>query len=289
MIKFYFKETFKAIKSSKISFFVTFGIVFIAICFLFTSLILVSMSNQIDTKLKSNLAVNLFIKENVKNKEIESLAKTIRKLSFVNTAKIISKDEAKKKFINETGEDFTSILEINPLPISINIKFNPTEVNENFLKREVKKFSKISIVEDVVFENSSTFLILNYLNSSKKIIYTISFLLALLSLYLIYTTNIIIMNSRVETFETMKLVGANLKTLKIPIYFYGLLLGILSAIFASGVFYVITIFIKRIYPSMDFKSAYIAINVLILMIGIFLGLTGSFFSAKKINLKINKF
>lgn len=46
----------------------------------------------------------------------------------------ISKDSAKQKFIRETGEDFSKVLDINPLPDCYNVTLDANRVEANEYK-----------------------------------------------------------------------------------------------------------------------------------------------------------
>jgi cell division transport system permease protein len=58
----------------------------------------------------------------------------------------------------------------------------------------------------------------------------------MVAVYLVYATVRMIIHSRMNEFETMKLVGAKLSTIKIPVVLNGLIAGLISGLLAFLLF-----------------------------------------------------
>ncbi len=67
------------------------------------------------------VVVSAYVKENVSQLELDSLIRNIKLMKEVHGVKFISKDDAKQEFIKNGNADFTSVLDSNPLPASIEI------------------------------------------------------------------------------------------------------------------------------------------------------------------------
>lgn len=289
MILFYFKETFNSIRRAKFSSFISFTFTLIAIIFVSISVVFVGLSEKLDTKLKNNIGVSVYLVDKLSSQNVNDIKIQIEKEVFVRSVKLISKDEAKRNFIEETGNDFSHILDVNPLPVSLNVKFYANNLNEINLRNFITKVNMITGVEDVVYENSSTFQILNFINKSKYAVYIVSVILFILAIYLIYSMSILIIKNKLNQYETMKLVGTKLSAIKLPIYMSGIIIGVLASICSTFVFTAIIYIVKKLYPAVQFGNITDLIIYFELFLGVYFGIMGPFFSTKKISLKINKF
>ena len=125
------------------------------------------------------------------------------------------------------------------------------------------------------------------LNNVKQYIFVITAALFLISLYIVYSTMQLIINSKYDELDTMKLVGAKISTIKLPIILNGVFIGIFAGLISLGVFYFLffyfDVFISSFGVKSFFKPYYIAV---VIGIGPLLSLLVSFISLRKVSLKI---
>ena len=114
------------------------------------------------------------------------------------------------------------------------------------------QFKKIRGVDDVVYDYKTVIRILNLLKSFRSVIYILSFTLILLSIYLVYSNNKIQMFGNRNLYFTMKLVGAQIKTMKIPIILNGLLIGMISSLFTLLFYNVSLILLTKVFNNIKF-------------------------------------
>jgi cell division protein FtsX len=86
----------------------------------------------------------------------------------------------------------------------------------------------------------------------------------------------------------MKLVGAKLLTLKLPILMYGILIGLISGLISLCVNAAIIYLINKILMNSYFPIAVNVIYFSSIGLGIVLGFLGSYLSAKKITLFVGE-
>ncbi len=286
MFLFLLSESFNSLFRAKFATLITIVTTSIAIFFVSLSIFLVLLSHQLDTKVKNQIQVNVFLADTLSKAQIKDLRNNIMSDSLVKSIRIISKEEAKQIFISRTGKDFSSILSVNPLPVSFVLKLKPKNLTSRKIEKLTEKIKKTNGVDDVVYDYRWTIKLLYYIKSFRLFIYIGSLILVLISLYLVYSTNRLALNSKLELYETMKLVGTKLSTIKLPLLFNGIIIGIISAIITAGVFMIIIDFLKDIYSKLNVLNNKLDMLVIILAIGILLGLLGSYFSTRKISLKI---
>jgi cell division transport system permease protein len=236
MIFFYIAEALRSIKSAKSSFILTTISLTISALLILFSYIALQLSNYYSSSLKSSIKINVFIKESFTQNEQEIMMGELLNKIYSDSVEFISKDIAAEQFIKETGEDFRKILDYNPLPASFVVKISETYANSDSLNFIIKDLSSLESVDEVVFKEGFIYKLLNYIDTVKVYLFLLTFLVSIVALYLVYATIRLIVNSRMVDFETMKLVGAKLSTIKIPVIFNGLLAGIISGVFSYMIF-----------------------------------------------------
>ncbi len=287
MIIFWIKEAFKLIGRAKSSFVLSLISTSISVLLITASLISIQLSNQFQNKLKQNISINIFLKDSLSDSAINRLQTKLKSTSYINTLKYIDKKEAAATFIKETGEDFRKILDYNPLPASFLITLKEGYVDKDSLNNITSSLSNLKGVDDVVFQQAFVYKLLSFLNRIKKYIFIITAVLFFISLYIVYSTVKLITKSKYEEMETMKLVGAKLSTIKMPIVLNSIFIGIFAGIISLIVFFLIfnyfgnIIDVRKIIDSKN--AAYLAV---LFATGPVIGIIVSLFSLRKINLKI---
>jgi cell division transport system permease protein len=287
MFLFWLKEAFKLIGRSKFSFLLSFVSITLSIILITLSFFIIKFSNHFESQLKSNIVISVFIKESVDSTAIPGIKDELSKIKSIRTSDYIDKEKAAELFIKETGDDFRKILDYNPLPASFNLKLKTEYAEKDSIKKVVKYLSKLDWVDEVVFRQDFYQKILTYIDQAKVYIFILTGLIFLVSLYLVYSTVRLIVNSKYSELETMKFVGAKLSTIKMPIILNSIITGLLAGILSLGISWVVYIYIKPYFISID----QIIINklefiLLLLFLGPLIGLLVTYLSLRKISLKI---
>lgn len=283
MILFYLKESARIFRKSSFATIVTITITTIAVSLMTISLFLVFSTKTLSDKIKRSIEVNVYLEDSISQADIQTIENSIKQISAVQSVQFISKDDAVKKFLEETGEDFRKVIDQNPLPNSLVVKFQPQSLDEINIEQFTDQFKKINGVSDVVYDYKTVLRILNFLKSFKYVIYMLSVILILLSIYLVYSNNKIQMYGNRDLYLTMKLVGAVEKTMKIPIIINGLFIGIIASVFTLLIFHGVLILLTKIYYNIKFIMYLEFIDILIPVIGVLLGFIGSFISSFKLS------
>jgi cell division transport system permease protein len=287
MIKFYFSEAFKSLKYGKMTTVLSFFTLSLAIFSMTITFYLWFFSNTLENELKNKFSVSVFLADSINGYHKQNIKNQILEYKFVRSIEYISKETARRIFVNETGNDFEAILKYNPLPASFRIR-----INKNLMPTELKKFEsellKIFGVEEVVIDYSLFYSIVNLLFSVKIFIYSIGFIFSVISFYLVYSNSKYYLLSRKKEIDIMKLVGAKISTIRLPLIIRGLILGVLSSMLVILIFNLIIITLHKIYPQIKLVATFYLFNFVPLIFGILLGFSGSGFLAKEINLIITK-
>jgi len=287
MIIFYFKEAFKSIFHAKASFILTLITLSIAVILIAASVGAIRLSEIFENKLKNNVKVILFLQDSIKQNSVSICEEELKSLKFINEVTYISKDKAAESFIRETGEDFREILDYNPLPASFIIQLNAEFVTEDSVESIVIDLQKYAWVDEVVSGNRFIYRVLKYVDDSKQYLFIITVIILLISIYLVYSTTRLITESRMKELETMKLVGAKLLTIKIPIVINNLAAGIIAGIVGVLIFELVNSEIGDYQFLVNFvKDKKIFYYILLLIISPALSLLVTLFALRKLTLKI---
>ena len=287
MVLFWLKESYKSIGRAKSSFILTLISLTLAVLLIEASIITLQLSSLFQKNLKNNININVFIKDPFDVKDVPKFESDLKSSKYVTSVNFVSKDEAAKTFIRETGQDFRDILDYNPLPASFVVKLNADVVTKDSLNSAVNSLSKFNWVDEVVFKNSFVYQVLSYLDTGKKYLFIITGILILIAVYLVYSTIRLITVARMRELETMKLVGAKLSMIKLPIIFNGILAGIIASLIAVILYYIVFMQIRQYYTIEKFilENMYFYI-ITILGIGPVLSSLVTLFSLRKLTLKI---
>lgn len=287
MILFYVSETLRIFKRSPFATLVTISITTIAVFITTVSIFMLFISNQLSEKVIKNIEVRAYLNTSVDSVSVGKIKTQIQNHPFVSSVVFVSKDKAAEEFRSETGEDFRSVLDANPLPNSFIVKFIPEKVNQKNFNNYVKEISSIKGVDEVIYDYNVVIKILNLLNTSKTVIYIFSFLLVVLSIYLVYVHNKMQFENNSKLYQTMKLVGSKISSIKIPLFLNGTLIGSISGIICIIINYIIFLLLTAIINNLKFSFVIRGQQFFLpLIIGLLLGLLGSIIYSFKISLKV---
>ena len=188
MILFWFKEAFKLIARSKFSFLLALTSITLSVILITISVFIIRFSNHFEDQLKSNIVISVFIKESIKDNEIENIKTELSQLNYLSSSEFITKDKAAEIFIKETGEDFRKILDYNPLPASFNLKLKSEYANRDSIKKITGNLAELKWSDEVIYRQDFYQKILMYIDQVKIYVFGLTGLIFLVSLYLVYST-----------------------------------------------------------------------------------------------------
>lgn len=287
MVIFWIKEAFKLIARAKFSFLLTLISITLSVILITISVFIILVSDNLEKQIKGNITVSVFIRESLNEKKIDLIAENLKSEKFINNVEYISKEKAADMFIKETGEDFRKILDYNPLPASFSIKLKDGYTNSDSIKKIINDLSSREWTSEVVFRQDFIQKLLGYIDQAKLYVFIITGLIFLVSLYLVYSTVKLILSSKYSEMESMKLVGAKLSTIKMPIILNSAITGFTSSLLALGIIWVAYHYLKNFLFNIDtLFSQWNELLLLLLLVGPIIGIAVTFLSLRKISLKI---
>ncbi len=227
---FYFKEAIRNLRFAGLTSIITFLSLLFASLFICASFIFAGFSDNLQENLKKNVTASFYLKDSLPVAEINSLIDKIQKFQGVKSVNFISKDEAEKDFIKQTGEDFKKVLSFNPLPASMLVTLDPANYEMKALENTVKSVSMLDGVESHEFRSQLLNEMMIVVARIKIITFIVTTIFLFIAVYLAYTSIRSAFAARREDINTMKLVGGSLQEIKIPAYLSTLILSGFSAV-----------------------------------------------------------
>ena len=284
---FILKEAFRLIRRAKASFMLSLISLSISVILITASVMLLQASDLLQKSIKENININLFLNDQLTKEQISEIKNDLQKRLYIKSIQYISKEKAAEIFINETGEDFNKLLDYNPLPASYTVTLKDNYFQKDTLNNIINSFLQIKGIEDISYKDEYIFRLISILNNVKKYVFLITAIILFISIYIVYSTVKLIVTSRFDELETMKLVGARLYTIKMPVILNSMIAGLIAGIVAIA-FFILFISVVDNYISRInfFEASGFFYLCLIIGIGPVLSLLVSTVSLRKLSLKI---
>ncbi len=252
--------------------------------------LLVVHARMLEGVIKNQLEVQLFLKKNLPQNQIDQVRQVIASKPFILKKDgkpqigFISKEEAAEKFIAETGEDFTQFLGENPLRDSYSIRIKEENLESDNLLRIKKQLEEIPGIFEVSYTED---LIDNVDTNIQKagIVLSGIFLIMLISSIMLINNSIkLALFSQRFLIRSMQLVGAKPLFIQRPYITRGTIQGLISGLIAC---IVLSLLLHSAYDRIkdlrmlhDARMVGIVYGSLII-IGILVGLISSMRSVRK--------
>lgn len=226
---FYIKEAYRNLKFAGITSVITFISLLIASIFIVASCLLINFSSALQENLKKNVTASFYLEDSLSEPAINVLVAEIGKAPAVKKVEFLSKDEARKEFIRQTGEDFSKILSVNPLPASLIVAFDSQTNEISGLGKISETIAQKEGITGFEFRAGLLEEVMVFTKRIRLITVTVSAVFLFIALYLAYTSIRSAFAARSEDFNTMRLVGGSLMKIKLPAYISTFSLGIVCA------------------------------------------------------------
>ncbi len=287
MIAFSIKEAFQSLARAKFASLITVITLTIASLFFTMSLFFFLKSKRIENELKNKIEIRLFLKDGINKDSIAQLKSQLNKDKRISIVTFKSKAEAAIDLKKSLGSDFTKILGKNPLPSSFVLHVNPNLTN-NEINKLIKEFKLNPIVDDVVYDKDEILFLLKTIFYIKLGVYLFALVTIIISLYLILSVNRLVQETRRKIYGTMKLFGAKLIAIRLPIILSSILLSLLAVILGIIFLFFSVYLLNKFLPYINFESYFLRVIAVYLFSAFIFGILGGVISARKVNLKFER-
>ena len=182
---------------------------------------------------KENMAVSLILKQHVGEADARAFADSLAKAPDVRSAEYISRERGEEELEALLGEDFLSVFESTPVPVSVEMRLDGSMISKDSLALIKARLMEDDRVEEVVYQESTV----EALNANvKKIALVLSvFIVVLLVISSALINNTVRLNiyARRFTIHTMRLVGARSSFISRPFVSQALIQGAVAGLLAD--------------------------------------------------------
>lgn len=201
--------------------------------------LLMIYSQELERVVRENVKIQVYLKNHINEAQHLQIQKNLSSRYFItkknpqSAIQFISKEEAAKQFIKDTGEDFQKFLGENPLRDAFLITIDPAYHDKASLNKIKSEVEKINGVFQVYYVE-------NVIDSINKNVTKIGFILGGIAILLLLTVVLLINNTlRLALFSqrflirSMQLVGAKRWFIQQPFLvrasFHGLIAGVIAS------------------------------------------------------------
>ncbi|MDX2249298.1 MAG: permease-like cell division protein FtsX [Bacteroidia bacterium] len=234
------------------------------------------------------IVMKVFLHDGIRNEVLKDLEKRLGTMPFVREIRYVSKEEAGKTMLEKTGEDVTALMDgVNPLLASFNVKLYPSYIQADSLIDIQEKLSQEKIVAEVAYPADMIINLNRNIQIISLVFLTVGLILIGIGFYLIFGTIRLAIYAERLTIRSMQLIGATQSFIRRPFLINGMTQGGLAGIIASALLIVSVVFLRRWLESLQLGGSFslggtlIGLLAGIVLFGLALGLSGSFFAVNK--------
>ena len=252
--------------------------------------LLLIYSKELERVVRENVKVQVYLKNRISETQRRQIEKNLSSRYFLpkepvgKSIQFISKEEAAKQFILETGEDFQNFLGENPLRDAFLVGVDPAYHDKSSMAKIKTEVEQINGVFQVYYVE-------NLIDSINKNITKIGFILLGIAALLLLTVVLLINSTlRLALFSqrflirSMQLVGAKRWFIQRPFLYRASLHGLLAGVIASGLLVGLVSFANKRIEDLSLIQNSDRITFLLgclLILGIFVATASTFRAVSK--------
>jgi len=203
-------------------------------------------ANDIMNTWKKGIRVMVYLKPDIPEIKIGELERRIQGMDGVRDVQFISKNEALQRLKNQMKRQPSLLenLKENPLPDAFEIRLGESFQNRNRIEALAERLSSLVQVEDVEYGQIWLGRFMSIINLFRLTGYAMGGLFFLAAVFIVANTIRLVLYSRREEVEIMRLVGATDGFIKAPFYIEGLIQGALGGMIGLAVLFVIFLLVS---------------------------------------------
>ena len=275
---FLITESFKGLFRAKLQAFIS--SVTICITLIVFTITYYAYINFIDYtfELKTRYRIDVFFNDDISLEASKSLYNSIMNTEGIQTGVFIDKQFAADIFERYFDAKIEQVLGANPLPLGGRFDIKQDFRNINSIEKIVEKIKLIQGVDQVTYRSGLISRLDKIIDNMFNILLIIGFGIFILSIILVSNTIRLIIHSKRNTIETLKLLGATRIFIQLPFLIEGILQGMIGSLLSITALWMIYSLAQYIFIPV-FNPASIDIFLIFygnILLGILLGLIGSF-------------
>jgi len=200
---------------------------------------LVINANKIGDTIRENVEVRAYLRGDMNPKDSAALMDYISAKPYVKTIDYVTKEEGKQRYMDEENEDWSRVLDANPLPNGIFFLVKKEYVHVDSLSNIRKDLEQQTYISDVQYPEALVTKMNENLRIASIVLMAVAVIIALVVIFLIDNTIRLAMFSNRFLIKTMQMVGATRWFIAKPMNGRAIINGAISGLIASAGLYLL--------------------------------------------------
>lgn len=253
MTMLFFKRAIEDIFTNRFLNFVTIVTISLAILIASAFILFFVNASELINSWKKGLRIMAYLRPGIHDTELAKLKATIESLEGVQTLQFISKQEAidrLKAQMKDQSSLFENLTE-NPLPDSFEIRMTASAGSWQKIESLAAQIESLTQVDDVEYGRRWVGRFIRVVSLFRLAGYAMGALFFMATVFIVANTIRLVIYSRREEVEIMRLVGATDSFIKMPFYIEGVIQGALGAVIG-----LVTLFISFYFISSGVEQGF---------------------------------
>ena len=241
---------------------------------------LIVNARSVSDYFKENLQVSVLLKPEVSDSKAENLEQSLQTLPYVKATRLVSREEGTEDLKKMLGEDFLSVFETSPVPVSVELTLKAEYVSSDSIEVVKSLLSSYPEVDEVDCQQSLVEALTSNMAKISAVLTVFILLLLFISFVLISNTVRLAVYSRRFTIYTMKMVGATRSFIRKPFLISSIWQGLVASAIALAVLGMAMLFLRRSFAQLFaiLRTDMLAVVALIVVAcGVLICLASTFF------------
>jgi len=242
----YFKRAIKDILEHRFLSIVTIATISISILIASAFTLFFINANSIVNSWKKGIRLMVYLKPHIPEIKVMDIKRNIQEMKGVKDVQFISNTEALKRLKNQMKRQSSLLddLKDNPLPDAFEIQLEESFQNQAKIEKLAARLESLKQVDEVEYGQVWLGRFTNIINLFRLSGIAMGSLFLVATVLIVANTIRLVLYSRKEEVEIMRLVGATDGFIKAPFYIEGLIQGALGGIVGLGALFLLFLFIS---------------------------------------------
>lgn len=198
--------------------------------------------------LKENMKISVVFNQEVGEDKADDYAASVSAMPFVKSVRVVSRAEGEKELEKMLGEDFLSVFETSPVPVSADVSLKAEYVVPDSLSKVIGLLSASPLVDEVDGRQNLVEALDANLAKITAVFAVLIAVLLFISFALVNNMVRLSVYARRFTIHTMKLVGATRSFITAPFLKSALIQGLVSSVLSTAVLALVLYALDRSFP-----------------------------------------
>ena len=247
--------------------------------------LLVINAGKVSQYIKENMQVTVLMDQDVNEGAAEKTAAEIGKLPYIRGTRVVSRAQGEADLKEMLGEDFLSVFETSPVPVSVELTLHADYVHPDSLGFITARLAGFDGVDEVECQQNLVESLTSNLAKVSLILGVFILLLLFISFVLINNTVRLNVFARRFSIHTMRLVGATRAFIRAPFLRDAVFQGLASAIIAVAAMWLSVSALKSSFRelfSIFDNTALLEVSAILVVCGILICVICTFFVVNKL-------